>query len=485
MTRRIVAIATLAITGGCASAHAVAPIASHPSTAAVAQPATPAADDAAEPDAPPPAIAEAGPWVGGAAASDFVLQGASEQLVGVWVDVPASAPPRVPLAVALAIDTSGSMDGAPIRDARAAARKVVDSMVDGDLVALVTFDNAAVTVVEPVVLGPQSRRRLQTRIGELQASGGTALHDGVKQAEFTLLHAPAEYLVRRVIVISDGQATVGETNPNAMGNLAEVGMQHGIQVTSLGVGLDYDERTLDAFAVRSSGRLYHLEQSKEMPEIVAGEMELLARSSAAQAQLELVPAPGVSITAVDAVASRPSGRGTTIPLGVMHAGQHRELLVRLRMDRPATLGRHALASVRLSYQDPADDGIERVHEALVRATITDDPKQVAGHEHDRAQAIIAMREASLLAASAAAAAGRGELVLADAELDRAQRNLREHADRVADPKQRKQMLSGADQIGRARKKVAEAKDAPVASKPARSRAAALELNDVNMAFDGF
>ncbi|MFO0634814.1 MAG: VWA domain-containing protein [Nannocystaceae bacterium] len=386
--------------------------------------------------------------------------------------------------MALAIDTSGSMGGDPIKDARAAAL-VVDSLVDGDLVAMVTFDNAAVTVVEPVVLGPQSRKRLQARIGELEAHGGTALHDGVKQAEFTLLHAPAEYLVRRVIVISDGQATVGETNPTAMGNLAEVGMQHGIQVTSLGVGLEYDEKTLDAFAVRSSGRLYHLEHSKEMPEIVRGEMDLLARSTAAQAQLELVPAPGVSITAVDAVASRQNGRSTAIPLGVMHAGQHRELLVRLRMDRPANLGRHALASVRLRYQDPADDGIERVHESLVRATITDDPTLVARHEHDRAQAIIALREASLLAASAAVAAGRGELLLADAELERAQRNLEQRADKVADPTQRKQMLSGAGQIGRARKKVAEAKAAPVATKATRARAAALELNDVNMAFDGF
>ena len=51
------------------------------------------------------------------------------------------------------------MQGDPIKHARAAARKVVESMQDGDLIALVTFDSHASTVIEPTVLGPQSRRR--------------------------------------------------------------------------------------------------------------------------------------------------------------------------------------------------------------------------------------------------------------------------------------------------------------------------------------
>ncbi|MBC8071477.1 MAG: VWA domain-containing protein [Deltaproteobacteria bacterium] len=392
---------------------------------------------------------------------------------------------RAPLAIALVIDTSGSMQGDPIAHARAAARKVVETMADGDLLGLVTFDSHARTLIEPVVLGPQTRRRALATIAELRADGGTALHDGVKLAELSLLHAPEEYLVKRVVVISDGQATAGPTDPEVLGNLAEVGMGHGIQVTALGVGLDYDEHTLDAFAVRSSGRLYHIESSKEMPSMIVRELELLASSSAALAELEIVPARGVTILGADAVRASGGGKaGLRVPLGVMFAGQQREVLVRVRVDR-RTHGDHALASVRLRFRDPGDDGIERVQESLVRATVTDDPRMVAEHENDRAQTIIAMREASMLAAQASRSATDGDLELATADLDRAEQSLRDKAVHMKDEKQRRQVISNAEQLGRAKKKVQEAAEAPAAARATKSRAAALDANDAFMSLDGF
>lgn len=485
MSRRAFAIAFAALVCGCANANA-ARIAS-PQPGPLAQTPTPPGDSAQiEPDARDvPTATVATTWVGGAAASDFMLASQSEQLVGVWVDVPKASIPRVPLAIALAIDTSGSMQGDPIAHAREAARKVVESMQDGDLLALVTFDSHARTIIEPTVLGPQSRKRALATIAELDASGGTALHDGVKTAEMALLHAPDEYLVRRVVVVSDGQATAGPTDPNTLGNVAEVGMGHGIQVTALGVGLDYDEQTLDAFAVRSSGRLYHIESSRELPSIVEREVQLLSSTSAAQAELELVPARGVRVTGADAVRSMSSGNGAIrIPLGVMFAGQQREVLVRLMVDRPE-LGEHALASVRLRFRDPSADGVERVQESLVRATVTEDPKLVAQHEHDRAQAIIAMREAAMLAANASRLANDGDLALASKDLERAEQELRERASHFTDEKKRKQVLSNADELGRSKRKMQDAAKAPAPVRAKAGRAAALEANDASMAFDGF
>jgi Ca-activated chloride channel family protein len=287
------------------------------------------------------------------------------------------------------------------------------------------------------------------------------------------------------VVISDGQATAGPTNPEVLGNLAEVGMGHGIQVTALGVGLDYDEHTLDAFAVRSSGRLYHIESSKEMPSMIARELELLASSTAALAELEIVPARGVTILGADAVRASGGGKsGLRVPLGVMFAGQQREVLVRVRVDRREH-GDHALASVRLRFRDPGDDGVERVQESLVRATITDDPRMVALHENDRAQTIIAMREASMLAAQASRSATDGDLELATADLDRAEQSLREKAVHMKDEKQRRQVISNAEQLGRAKQKVQDAAKAPAAARATKSRAAALEVNDAQMGFDGY
>ena len=66
---------------------------------------------------------QANNWIGASGHSDYVLVGAQEQFVGVWVDVPHSARrAHVPMSLTLSIDTSGSMAGTKIAHARQAAR---------------------------------------------------------------------------------------------------------------------------------------------------------------------------------------------------------------------------------------------------------------------------------------------------------------------------------------------------------------------------
>lgn len=479
MARFVVAIAFAALLGGCAHARAQgapAPLASGPATATV-QPASP------EPERP--SIAASPVWIGGAAASEFVLAHQREHLVGVWVDVPsASAEVHAPVAVAIAMDTSGSMGGEKMDHARRAARAVVEGMADGDMIALVSFDSEAKTLVDLTPLDARTRRRVLSTIDELDAHGSTALFDGMSQAESRLARAPDTHLVRRVILVSDGQATVGASDPVTLGRLAELGMTRGIQVTALGVGLDYDETTLDAFAQKSSGRFHHLERSDELVETVEHEMDLLASTSAVEAELEVVPASGVEVLGVDAVRSVRDGTRTRVPLGSMHAGQQRELLLRVKLDERAD-GHRAIASVRLNFREPANDGVARVHERVIAASVTKDETLVHAHENERTASIIVLREAALLAANAAQQANVGELASADAELERAEQALRTRAGRSKNEVEKRKMIDSADRVQRSRKKVTAASKAKPKDRPAASRAAALEANDANMAFDGF
>ncbi|HET6583338.1 MAG TPA: VWA domain-containing protein [Nannocystaceae bacterium] len=438
-----------------------------------------------EEDRSPPAPTAASGWIGGAPASEFLLANQREQLVGVWVDIPEpKVVAHVPVAVSIAIDTSGSMSGEKIADARRAALAVVDGLADGDMIALVRFDSEARTLVDLTPLDHRTRKRVRATIAELDARGDTALFDGVSQAETRLLHTPDTHLVRRVVVISDGQATVGPTDPEQLGRLAELGMTRDIQVTALGVGLDYDESTLDAFAVRSSGRFYHLEESAELASIVADEMKLLVTSSAAVAEVEIVPASGVTVMGVDAARTVRTGTALRVPLGAMFAGQRRELLVRVRLDERADDHR-ALASLRLHFRDPSNDGVARVHERVVEASLTDDTELVAAHENDRTQSIIALREAAVLTGNASHRANEGDLAVADAELERAEQTLRERAHRSKDHVEKQKMVKSAERVSRTRAKMKAASSAPAAQRKSAGRSAALEANDANMAFDGF
>src|SRR5262245_22706868 len=89
--------------------------------------------DPAATDRPP----TTGPWIGAAGASDFVLPGVNDTVLGVWIDVPAGPQKaRAHASVALVIDTSGSMAGAKMDNARRAARSLVEKLGDGDIVSI-------------------------------------------------------------------------------------------------------------------------------------------------------------------------------------------------------------------------------------------------------------------------------------------------------------------------------------------------------------
>src|SRR4029079_9043242 len=124
-----------------------------------------------------------------------------------------------------------------------------------------------------------------------------------RSGERAVFAAPTTHPVKRIVVISDGQANVGPSSPDVLGALAARGAEHGIQVTSIGVGLDYDENTLNALAVRSSGRLYHLAEPREMASILDREIKLLDSTMATDAFVEIVPAPGVQVLGADGVRS--------------------------------------------------------------------------------------------------------------------------------------------------------------------------------------
>ncbi|MDF2696722.1 MAG: hypothetical protein K0S65_5105, partial [Labilithrix sp.] len=235
-------------------------------------------------------------WIGAAAEGEMLTASTRETFLGVWIDVPEVRPEkRPPMELALVVDTSGSMAGAKIENARNAASMLVRNLADGDIVALDAFSDSARTVVPPTRLDAQSRKEILRAISELGVSGSTNMFAGLTLAEGQVAAAPASHGLRRIVVISDGIANVGPSSPETLGAIAERGLRFRAQVTSLGVGNDYDERTLNALSVRSSGRLYHLTEPREMASILEGELNLLKATVASDSFVEIVPAPGVEL----------------------------------------------------------------------------------------------------------------------------------------------------------------------------------------------
>ncbi len=438
------------------------------------------ADNKEPADRPPQAN---GAWVGAAAESELLFTGAREAFLGVWVDVPKVRPSARPkMDVALVIDTSGSMAGQKIESARAAARTFIQNLSDGDIVSLDTFDDTAKTLVPPTTLDVETRSKFLTAISRLGTGGSTNMFDGLNLGEAHVLSAPASHSVRRVVVISDGRANVGPSTPDALGMLAERGLRSRVQVTSLGVGLDYDERTLNALAVRSSGRLYHIGDPREMVATLTREVALLGQTVASDATVEIVPAPGIRIIGAEGVHSEWNGRSFRIPLGALFAGQHREALVRVALDNvEATEGRRPLASVRLVFRDPGDGDLERVQETVARVGFSSSTDAVARSVNDRVKAMATLVDAAKVQIAVAQSINGGDFSTADRDLGLAQRRLEAQAQATTSAPEKKRLSEQAASIGTARTNVARAAAAP---KPVQ-RDEALKMNKSGMSDLGY
>ena len=116
------------------------------------------------------------------------------------LDIQPLASSSVPVGVILAIDTSGSMEGAPMEAARAAARSFVQQKRPEDFVAIVTFADE-VQVVQAFTNNVTS---LEERIDALVPSGATAFNDAVVRSIDMFDDPSVSQLQPNIIILADG-----------------------------------------------------------------------------------------------------------------------------------------------------------------------------------------------------------------------------------------------------------------------------------------
>lgn len=421
-----------------------------------------------------------GPLVldGGAEAHHVVVGPGGETHIAVWVEAPVieRVNVRAPLSLSLVIDVSGSMSGEKIQNARMAAASLLESLADGDLVSLVTFSDQVRVLHPPVALSPQSRATLHRLVSGIQAVGGTNLYGGLTTGIQYAAAGPSSHPVRRVVLISDGQGNVGPSDPYSLGNASAQGSEQRVQVSAIGVGVDYDEHALSTIAVRSAGRFYHLANPTQLAGILETEMGLLAKTVATDVVIEIVPGPGVIILESLTPGARLEHGKLEMPLGALHGGQRREVLFRARVMDGAP-GEKKLASARVRYAQPSGGAAEVKRD--IATEVTRDREVAAKSRKDaRVTALVAEYQASQAELRAAEALAAGNQAAAVAELERAERVVAEAA-AGAPPAARKRLESKASKIR------SHTDGARGASTPGAQRALSLEARDSAMESFGY
>jgi Ca-activated chloride channel family protein len=238
---------------------------------------------------------------------------------------------RPPLNLALVIDRSGSMSGR-IEHAQAAALGIVNRLDAQDRVSLVQYDDSANTVVESIATDAAGKERLRKAIHAIALGGGTNLHRGLELGRDEVQRELKQAQVSRVILLSDGQANSGVTDPQQIAGTARNAANHGVRITAVGIGEDYNEDLMEAIAEAGRGQYHYVKVASDLERVIAGELSGIQSTVATNVELHLkAPCAGVKIAEVLGYESRRDGDTVVIPMSDLSGGDNRKLLVSLEV----------------------------------------------------------------------------------------------------------------------------------------------------------
>jgi Ca-activated chloride channel family protein len=148
--------------------------------------------------------------------------------------------------IMLVVDISGSMEGDKLESTKAGLESFLQRILPDDRVGLITFSSSATQVVAPAPLS-ESRIALQTAIGDMRASGKTAVFDAVDLARQSLASLPqtSEERIQAIVLLSDG---ADNSSHLSMDQLKGSFDETGVSIFPVAYGADADRSILDAIA---------------------------------------------------------------------------------------------------------------------------------------------------------------------------------------------------------------------------------------------
>lgn len=168
---------------------------------------------------------------------------------------------RLPMEVVFVLDCSGSMEGAPLAQAKAAAEAGLRRLRPSDTFQIIRFSDQASTFSDgPVAATEENTQRAIRYARGLYSEGGTMMTNGVKAA---LKDADEHRRLRFVVFLTDG----------FIGNEAEVlGLMHDrigrTRVFSFGVGSSPNRYLMDRMAKTGRGAVAYLSLEDDGAEVM-------------------------------------------------------------------------------------------------------------------------------------------------------------------------------------------------------------------------
>lgn len=258
---------------------------------------------------------------------------------------------RTPVNVAFVIDRSGSMNGDRIIQARAAAIMAVSRLDQRDVASVVIFDDRVDVLMQAQpVYNPAT---FATAINSVAVRGSTAIHAGVLEGakEVARYHEPRR--LNRVVLLSDGQANVGPSKVADFSALGSALLAKGISVSTIGLGLGYNEDLMLALARAGDGNHAFARDPNDLVQIFNKEFDDVLASCAQTVSVDIDLKPGLRVVRALSREGVIEGNRAKFQFNQVYAATEHYVLMEIEADAALPAGEQDLGVVKVAYTVPS------------------------------------------------------------------------------------------------------------------------------------
>jgi Ca-activated chloride channel family protein len=271
---------------------------------------------------------------------------------------------RQPADMIVVLDRSGSMAAEKrMTFAKSAILDLLSRLSAEDRFSLVTFDNQAETVTPLSYVTDAFRTSQRSTIERIEPRGSTNMSSGLELARSLIGEknsSTSGSRIRKVLLLSDGEANLGITDASGLGSLVRTFNQSEAIVSTIGMGLGFNESIMASLADFGMGHYSYLENLASLGTILDKDLQDTRNVYASSSSIELTLPSGLSLVDAGGYPSENFGSGVNgvrVLTGQLLSSSKRSVIVTLKPDT-TQLSKLSFSAIALNYTK--DGRAERV-----------------------------------------------------------------------------------------------------------------------------
>ena len=268
------------------------------------------------------------------------------------------------------IDTSGSMDqGGRLELVKEALEELVQELEDEDTIAIVEFDDDPSVVLEPTEV--EDDDEIFDALDDLEPGGSTNVEAGLRLGYDLASETFDDDRVNRVILLSDGVANAGLTDPDGLAEMIRRDADRGIQLLTIGVGLgNFNDVLLEQLADQGDGFYAYVDTEDEAERLFEDELTSTLLTIAKDAKIQVEFDEDV-VEEYRLIGFENRGvldsdfRNDDVDAGEIGAGHQVTAIYEIELERGVDIDdRDEIGEVRLRWEEPGTGDITEIEEDI-------------------------------------------------------------------------------------------------------------------------